>query len=89
MQVSCRAELAQLEADGQGEGFAAGCAVPEKKMLQENMDALQKQEQEVKSCMTAIAEARTGGGRTSELEARLALASVSRICLFKHDGLGV
>jgi uncharacterized protein YukE len=71
----CRAELAQLEADGQGSGFAAGCAVHEKKMLQTNMDALHKQEQEVKSCVAAIAEARASGASTSDSEARLALAS--------------
>jgi hypothetical protein len=73
--ASCRAELALLEADGQGSGFAADCAVHEKKMLQENMDALDKQKREVKSCTVAIVEARTSGAITSELETRLALAS--------------
>eukprot|EP01050_Picozoa_sp_SAG11_P017969 SAG11_NODE_2651_length_3125_cov_2.178453_2_plen_154_part_00 len=73
--ASRRAELAQLEADGQGSGFAHGCAAHEKKMLQANMDALHKQEQEVKSCMAAIAEGRTSGTSTTELEVRLTVAS--------------
>lgn len=70
-----RVELARLEADGQGSGFAVGCAVHEKKMLQANMDALDEQDQVVKSCVAEIAEERTRGASTKELEARLALAS--------------
>lgn len=70
-----RADLARLEADGQGSGFAAGCAVHEKKMLQANMDELDKYEQVMKSCVTGIAEARACGDSTGELESRLALAT--------------
>lgn len=73
--TSARAELARLEADGQGSGFAAGCAAHEKKMLQSNMDALDEQDQMVKRCVAEIAEERTRGASTRELEARLALAS--------------
>ena len=65
--ASARIELARLAADGQGSGFAAGCAVHEKKMLQANMDALDQQDWLVKRCVADIAEERTRGASTREL----------------------
>ena len=70
----CQRQLAQMQADGQGGGFARGAATHEKKMLVENMRNLKEQEQAVKRCVAEIAEARASGASTSLLGARMQTA---------------
>jgi len=54
---------------------AANAPVHEKKMLQANMAALQKQQEIVRSCLTGITEGRASGARTADLEERLKTAA--------------